>query len=200
MEPNPATVSKAVDPEYTMTYEAGYKGLFADRRVELNLAAFYIKWKDMQVDAVDLDDVTALKKENAAEAHSSGLELEARMRLARGEFITANAGQIVDLSGNLLPKTNEYSVNTGFIYRHSSGIFAAADVSFMGPKYFTHFNEIKQDTYTLLNAKVGYEAQNWSVTLFGRNLLDEKHIMSTFGRAKMAAEPLVGGIQVSFYF
>lgn len=216
VEPNPATVSKAVGPEYTITYEAGYKGLFADRRVELNLAAFYIKWKDMQVDVVDLDNVQQLKKENAAEAHSSGLELEARMRLTRGltaffnagymldyefdEFITAKSGQIIDLKGNLLPKTNEYTVNTGFIYRHSSGIFAAADVSFMGPKYFTHLNEMKQDAYTLLNAKVGYEAQNWSVSVFGRNLLDEKHIISTFGRAKMTAEPLVVGIQASSYF
>ncbi len=216
VEPNPATVTEAVDPEYTTTYEAGYKGLFADRRVELNLAAFYIKWEDMQVDAVDLDNVTALKKENAAEAHSSGVELEARMRLARGltafvnagymfdyefdEFMSAKDGQIMDLSGNLLPKTNEYSINAGFIYRHSSGIFAAADVSFMGPKYFTHLNEMKQDAYTLVNVKVGYEAQNWSVAVFGRNLLDEEHILSTFGRGKMAAEPLVGGIQASFYF
>ena len=116
------------------------------------------------------------------------------------EFITAKSGQIIDLKRNLLPKTNEYTVNTGFIYRYSSGIFAAADVSFIGPKYFTHLNEMKQDAYTLLNAKVGYEAQNWSVSVFGRNLLDEKHIISTFGRAKMTAEPLVVGIQASSYF
>ncbi len=214
--PDPATVNEAVDPEYTMTYEAGYKGFFADRRLELNLTTFYIEWKDMQVDAVDLDNVQQLRKENAAEAHSSGVELEARARLARGltafvnagymfdyefdEFMTAKSGQIVDLSGNLLPKTNEYTVSAGFICHHASGLFAAADASFMGPQYFTHLNEMKQDAYTLLNAKAGYEAENWSVCLFGRNLLDEKHIISTFGRGKMAAEPLVAGIQASFYF
>ncbi len=67
----------------------------------------------MQVDAVDLDNVQLLRKENAAEAHSSGVEIEAKVCLAHDltafvntgymfdyefdEFITAKSGQIVDL-------------------------------------------------------------------------------------------------------
>jgi iron complex outermembrane receptor protein len=200
---------KEVDPEYTMTYEVGYKGLLANKRFELNGAVFYIDWSDMQVSVVDQTTSTAYYQ-NAAEAHSYGFELESRWRATenlhffgtfgwlKGEFDRYdNHTSGRDLAGNRIPNANKYSLSVGTVYRSNSGLFGSMSVAFMGPKYMDELNQYRQTSYTLLNAKIGYERPKWAAYLYGRNLLDEKYLVHRFGDAGRAGEPLVVGFQAS---
>lgn len=212
-----AVVTEPVDPEYTTTYEIGYKGIFADNRFEMNLAAFYIDWEDMQVDSLMGTGPYANMyiKQNAAKAHSSGLELEMRSKLTReltaflaagymfeyefDEFPDSSSG---DLGGRKLPATNEYNLGGGFSWRCRNGLFLASNMRLYGPKFFDEANLREQDSYIIIDAKLGYETEKWAITFYGRNLLDEAYAVSIGASQAVATsgEPLVAGVEFSFYF
>lgn len=209
-------VENGVDPEYTTTYELGYKALYADKRLELNIAAFYIDWTDMQVEIEVSDSSSQVKKyikQNAAEAHSMGAEIEARAKLARGwdaflgigwlyeaeldEFPNSRQG---DLSGKKLPDAKDYKISAGTIYRHINGLFASLDMSINSENYFDEANTAKQGSYNIFNSKIGYEADIFSIYLYGKNLFDEDYYVSYFGPAKMVGNPRTIGVEAKFSF
>lgn len=206
---DPTVVTEPVDPEYTTTYETGYKGVFANKRLEVEMSVFYIDWTDMQVET-PLNASTYVKQ-NAAEAHSSGMELELRSRITQGLTAFFGAGKMLeyefdefsestqgDLSGKKLPATNEYTFSTGFTWHLMNGLSLSSNARLYGPKYFDEANQFEQDSYTIVDAKIGYETQNWSVHLFGRNLLDEEYAVTVgAGRSsEMSGEPLVAGVDL----
>ena len=81
--PNPP-----VNPEYIWSYEAGIKSSFLDNRVQLNAAAFYYDFKDLQVNRIiNVSIVT----ENAAAARVKGAEVELRARPVEGVTLNADA-------------------------------------------------------------------------------------------------------------
>ena len=207
-------VKHAVDPEYTTTYEVGYKGKLLDNRLELSAALFYVDWDNMQVDIESPTGVFSnYQKMNAGRAHSSGFEVEARALLMPGWEVFASAGYMfdykfdefkkddnTDLAGKKLPFTNAYTLGAGSVFRLDSGFFMSVDGSLNGRKYLLEDNSLRQPAYALVNAKIGYEKDNWDVFLYGRNLLDQRYATSAFGRSKRAAEPLMVGVQCGLSF
>jgi iron complex outermembrane receptor protein len=82
LAPSAAVASTAYEPEYAEMYEIGAKTEWFDGRLRLNLAAFDIKYKDMQV-LLPLTPVNAppgaaaqIFTLNAANSSSQGVELE----------------------------------------------------------------------------------------------------------------------------
>jgi iron complex outermembrane recepter protein len=69
----------AFDPEYIWSYEAGLKSDLFDRRLRLNLAAFYYDYKDLQVQDTERNNVLI---RNAASAKIKGIELEGAASLS----------------------------------------------------------------------------------------------------------------------
>jgi iron complex outermembrane receptor protein len=63
----------AFNPEYIWSYEAGVKSDWLDRRLRVNLAAFYYDYKDLQVTSF-LNSLTLVA--NAAKAKVKGLDLD----------------------------------------------------------------------------------------------------------------------------
>lgn len=207
-------VQEAVDPEFTTTYEIGYKGRHYDNRLECNAALFYIQWDDMQVDTYSPSSPFGnYEKRNAAEAHSSGLELDARFRVMHGWDIFASGGYMFEyefddfqfntttnLKGKKLPFTNQYTVSCGTTYRFDSGYYLGMNASRRGEQYLVENNNYKQSAYTLLNAKVGYESEGWDVYLYGNNLLDEDYAVSCFNGALLSGEPISFGTKFTVRF
>jgi outer membrane receptor protein involved in Fe transport len=70
-------IPPSVDSSMLASYELGLKSQFAERRVQLDLAAFRIDWDDIQV-ASQFNGVGGLI--NGGEATSKGLELSAQFR------------------------------------------------------------------------------------------------------------------------
>jgi len=210
---DPQVVTKPVDPEYSLTYELGYKGRFAEDRAEFNAALFYIDWKDLQVETPHPSAVNANIKQNAAQAHSFGIEADGKVRIASGWDAFANANYLFeyefdkfensthgDLSGKKVPTTSKYSFTLGSIYRHATGFFLSSTFSLYGPKYWDENNEFEQKSYSLLNAKVGYEQESWSAYLYGTNLLNEEYSCGYYTGAEMPAEPMVLGVRLEGRF
>lgn len=68
--------SISFDAETLWSYEVGLKGRAFDNRLVFNAAAFYLTWKDLQVDAFDPDNPLVRNTQNAAKASAYGFELE----------------------------------------------------------------------------------------------------------------------------
>lgn len=204
-----------VAPEYSLTYELGYKAELLDRSLRLSAAAFNIVWDDMQVTAITAGGVQS--RQNAAKSHSRGMEAEVQWLplsgltlFAQGGFMDAKFDEYRpmtsgDPSGKYIPNTADSSFGGGFTYQHASGFFAGFDATRFGTKYLDEMNTLKQDPYTLVNAKLGYRAENWHAALVGRNLGDERYVVRAFRfiaglEPAVMAAPLSVGVELGASF
>jgi outer membrane receptor protein involved in Fe transport len=86
----------------------------------------------------------------------------------------------VDLSGRAQAHAPGYTLAFGGSYDHASGIFARVDISARDDFYFDVSHDQKSKSYQLVNMRVGYQADSWSVNLWGRNLFDEEYAVRGF--------------------
>ncbi len=208
-------IEHQVDPEYTTTYEVGYKAALADNQLNLRAALFYVDWRDIQLSVVK-DGLVVLQ--NAGKAHSYGLETEVNWQPLPGLNILATLGLISaefdeynghssgeDLAGNDIPNTPNFKFALGCVYRHSSGLFGQANASWIGKKYLEETNGYEQDAYLMMDAKVGYEAEHWAVYLWGENLTDELYVTRALdfygtGYYGRTGQPLAMGVELEWRF
>jgi iron complex outermembrane receptor protein len=75
---NTAALQPTFDPEKVMAFEIGSKNRFADNRVQINVAAFYNKYTNLQEQRqVPVGTTTLSIIENSGKARAYGAELEA---------------------------------------------------------------------------------------------------------------------------
>jgi len=78
--PRPATAAQVTsfNPEDIDSYEIGVKSEWFDRRLRLNVAAFYVEYTDLQLPSVFVDSNGAVTFPplNAGKAHMDGVEVE----------------------------------------------------------------------------------------------------------------------------
>ncbi len=78
-------------PEFNTTYEIGVKKAFEGGRYNLNIAAFYIDWTDIQIPGVSLDPTNIFAViRNIGNATSKGFEIEASG--SPSEYFSFNIG------------------------------------------------------------------------------------------------------------
>ena len=213
------------DPEYTWNYEIGAKTSWLNNKVIANLSAFYIDIKDKQVSEFDpiliVPEIT-----NAAEAHSMGVELELQARPIQGLGLFAGFGyteakiddwtatemdmmtyQFVtyDYEDKYLPDAPEYTYNLGVQYRHLSGFFGRVDLLGTGSFYHDAKNRVKEDSYELVNLRLGYEREHFDIIFWCKNLFDEEYETVRFewagaGVGGMDGEPRMFGATVTYRF
>ncbi|HVN45553.1 MAG TPA: TonB-dependent receptor [Steroidobacteraceae bacterium] len=183
------------DPEKLDSYELGLKSEWFDKRLRVNVAAFYSNYKDIQL--LVLDNSTGFfNTVNAARDVIKGVELELAARPAGGLGIQASAGwmnnEYKDLSqaalssgiayGYKLPLTPNFngSVGLSYMWRIGAGsLTARADYSYRSEVYFQAQNtaDSRQGGYGLLNARLSYDVNDsWQVSAYGRNLTDKIYI------------------------
>lgn len=188
------------DNETVVTYELGAKTRLFDNRAELNAAAFYTDYRDLQVS--QFDGEAGFFVGNAPKAVTQGVELDGRVQLSEGlsatlsmayldfefkeyegscsrpEFIETGVRQC-DYQGRRNIFTPEWSGSLGLAYTRmiASGysLYAGLDVSYVDEQFVevTLYEPLQQDAYTRVNAQLGLESDRWSILLIGRNLTDE---------------------------
>jgi iron complex outermembrane receptor protein len=220
----------AYDPEYIWSYEVGSKNRFWDGRFQLNLAAFFYKYTDLQVNqfAVGRTFIT-----NAASAEGKGLEAEFVLKPFEGftldgtltlldteftDFTTLDTFRptlgLLNLSGNELPRAPNFMLSLGAQYAFSladgSTLTVRADYSHKDDYYYTPFNTeyARADAIDLLNARISYESADgaWQAAVFGRNLTDEVYTQTitvsgiNAGTIELYAPPFTWGVEVRRFF
>jgi iron complex outermembrane receptor protein len=198
----------AVKPEQIDAYETGVKSEFLDHRVRVNLAGFYDKWSNIQVEefagaisyfvnaasatiyGFDLDTTADLVE---------GLTLRTSISFAHGRYksftdspsyflpgtsIINPAGvAIVDATGNETTHTPAFTglVSLNYSYPTPVGAFDV-DVanSYTTSYYWEADNVLRQPNVDLLNGSVGWSSvdKRWNVRVYGQNLLNRLYFVS----------------------
>lgn len=180
------------DPEFTWNYELSLRSAWLDGRLMVNANAFYIDWKDQQTTANFGNGTYDTHTVNAGKSHLYGFELELSHRVSPSfdwyaslghtrtefdEFVT-DVGSITDLSGLEFPYAPRWTLAGGANVRFGGGFNANINASYRSAVY-TDVSIPQSDSRvgarTLVNARIGYEAEHWSLSLFANNLLDEKY-------------------------
>ncbi len=208
----------AYDSEFTWNYEVGVKSEFADNRVRLNLALFYINWEDLQVEQTLYPNYVV---DNAGEATSKGVELEVTFYPVTGFEIYGSLGYVdatfdeyvndgVDYAGKTIPNTPHHTYNLGATYRFLEHWMVNAEVNGTGSIYFEEDNKKSQNSYEIVNLKAGYEADTFDIYLWAKNLFDEAYTTRAFEMANVmtyasewwarTGDPLTFGITFRYRF
>lgn len=202
------------DAEYTWNYETGIKSEWLERRLQVNLTAFYIQWEDQQVEVPVYPDFTVI---NAATSTSKGLEAEVRAIPLDGLELLSNFGYTfstfdefeyggADYSGKRNPNVPGYTFLFGGTYRFRNGLFLNADYNRVGEHYLDLENTRTQGDYQTVDAKVGYAKDDYEVYLWGKNLTNTAYVTRAFymsgagqwyGRA---GDPFTFGVNANITF
>jgi len=209
----PTGYSKQYAKEVLWNYEIGAKNSFLDNKLILNSSLFFMDISDMQVKVNTNANNHQNYIANAAKATAKGFELEVNGKLTDDIEIFGSYGYTDityddfkdakgDYSGNTKNFAPKYNYNIGIQYRDENGYFARADINGYGKTYFNKENTSSRDAYSLVNMKVGYEADNYDIYLYGKNIFDKDYSsvnQFNFNETTYSA-PREIGIQLAYRF
>jgi len=192
----PAQLSqyKEFDTETLVNYEFGVQSTLLENTLSSRLAVFYMDRKDQQVNASqqnpDKPQQFTIYTANATSSSSYGLELELKYQVSDNLSIDSTIGYLkatyddyayqdkyganIDISGRELAHAPNYTFSLGATYRNDGGLMANINWTGKDEFYFSDSHSEKAASSNLLNAKIAYEFSDWSVSLWARNLTDEK--------------------------
>ena len=190
-EPSPYDEASVTtyDPEYSWNYELGGHLQFAEGRVAMDFAAFWIECRDQQLTVFPDGLTTGRMMSNAGHSRSRGAELSLSWQVAKGLMIMGNYGYtnakfeefsdgVNDYAGNYLPYAPQHTASLGASYRWNinrkllDALTLNCSWQGMGKIYWNEANTLSQDFYSQLNASVELQKGPVSLTLWGRNLTD----------------------------
>lgn len=184
-------VAPTVGSDSLVNYEVGFKSNLAGPRLSIELAAFYMDWKDIQL-SVDFNGVSGLS--NAGSASSQGIEGSLLWRPIPGLRLGAN-GAFVDAKltstpppsvggqdGDRLPNIPRWSGSLTADYSFDVSARSSARLG-VGLRHTgrrislveSNPNSVPAKAYTALdlNAEVTFD-RNWAFRLYGRNVTDSE--------------------------
>jgi len=196
-----------VDPEYLTSYEIGLKSTLFDRRLRLNLSAFWYDYTDLQVLSVNVQAgsaVPTLGLDNAADATIKGIELEAtavptdwldlglNMGILDAKYknytsaaIDPVSGLPRDFSGNRMPGAPKFTLSANAQVTVPVGQFETrwrVEYNYTGKKYYNNAQEdliSSGEGYGLLNlrATLADPDNGWEFAVWGKNVTGKSYIV-----------------------
>ncbi|MBS0376316.1 MAG: TonB-dependent receptor [Proteobacteria bacterium] len=187
-------------PESDLSVEAGWKAELGARRLRIQADLFAVARRDAQLKtSVQLDpsnpNTFVFYTGNAERGFNDGAELaldwRATPRLSLGgslglletrfrDFVRIGDSGGANVSRELA-NAPHWQAALYAAFRDPRGPFARLEATGMGGYYFDlPPNDTRSHPYGLLHARLGWEAPGWSVTLWGRNLLDKDYPVRGF--------------------
>jgi iron complex outermembrane receptor protein len=242
---NPLKPNSLLPRDYssdTLTnYEVGAKTEWLDRRLRVNISAYYMDWQDFAVQIEDpQEEVFQLAFVNLPSAEITGIEADMAMTItpqlqleatlsyndaktaeASSLSVTDDAGDtftFVVAKGARLPLTPEWNGSIGLEYHSNAQVlnaqpFVRFDYSYVGSSFnslegiesVVRFTPVElQDSYQILDLRVGLETEDWSGSLYVDNLTDERADLFRNNRwgvqRQSVNRPRTIGIQLRYNF
>ena len=197
------------DEETAISYEVGLKGLWANRRIQTNIAAFFTDYEDLQVTRFFMPPDSSFGQfltENAGKAEIKGLEFELVALLTDswelgGNFAWLDAEYTEffgtpdvsgggDFSGNVMRQAPEFSWYAYTRYtislQDSGKISAKVDYAYQDDMFFDPNNNpiTIGPSYGLWNARLGWTSanNNWEVAGWIKNIGDKDYLHHAFSQ------------------
>jgi iron complex outermembrane receptor protein len=205
--------------EEQWTYEVGVKSTWLDRRVTANLSVFYIDWTNQSLfsratlpNSSGTTNTTTILI-NAGKSKITGLELETNFAATDNLLLFANygynngefkegkdadyallTGGDGDLTGNTIPTSPQHSLIFGFdataqVSADFEGFFRG-DFLYDSEYYISSANFGTIGDRKNVNLRTGVRSDNWTLTFYVRNLLDDDTPLSVFNFVNFAADKI----------
>lgn len=196
-------VTLTFEEERSWNFELGVRSSWLNNRLAANVTVFHNPISDFQVVTFDGFSGLPLEIENA-DARTTGFELEVRATPLEGldliagfgladarftDFPDSDGGESVD--GNRIPFAPEFTYNLAAQYRSPIGLLGRLELQGLGTTFFDENNTLSQGSFALVNARLGYEFENYGIYLFANNIFDVEYL--TF------ISPPIGGNSLALF-
>jgi iron complex outermembrane receptor protein len=191
----------AVKPEKMRAYEVGFKSEYLDHRVQLNGAAYYYDYTDLQV-TITQNAVTL--QTNAASAKVKGAELELTVAPVKNMTVGASAAYtdayyakyenaqvylplptggytpaVEDVTGRALilaPKSAASVFAEYEIHNNVGSFIPAVNFGYKSRFFWDYQNAYPEPSHSVVNASLTFRppSKGWSLQLWGKNLSNEE--------------------------
>ena len=183
------------DAEFLWNYEFGLKGLAMNDRLDYSTNVFWMQRSDQQVQSsrqLTPGDPSSFIffTDNAGEGSNYGLEAELKYLVSDKLDIYTNIGllqtEIKKLASDPMREGRDqahapnYTFAIGGRYQFTDNWFARADVSGKDEFYFSDSHDQISEAYSLTNIRLGYDADNWSVSAWARNVFNKQYAVRGF--------------------
>ncbi len=182
------------DSDSLWSYEVGTKGRYFDNRLSVNAAMYAINWSNIQ-QSINLPFCGFTFTANAGDARSLGTELEVRALVTDSLTLGFNGGtshayitrssepafQVGEAILNVPEFTANFSADYDTDLTDTLQGFARADYAYTGQSH-AYYNSSTvtnhfSPSYGVLNLAVGVVQKKMSISLYAKNLLDNKKII-----------------------
>lgn len=190
----PPTVPTRFAPDELINYEAGIKTQTSDHRFSLDVAAFHIDWKDIQL-------LTVIGgfgvNGNGGKASSDGVEWNAQFIPAHGvtlgwdgaytdAHLTADANPLVGAKkGDPLPYAPKWTMALNGDYQFEAfghGAFLGGSWRYVGERGSDFSSSAPRQrtlpSYSVVDIRAGVDIERWTLEAYAKNLGDSRGFTS----------------------
>ena len=183
---------KTFEPEHSWNYEVGAKNSWFGNRLISRTSIFYIDWSNQQIyQPVPSGQGSMLT--NAGKSISKGIEIELiaqlngnfRSQLSYGYtdayFVKYEKTELVNYNGNKIPYIPNHTFNIGGTYsihfKKATAKRLDIDINYqgIGKHFWNEENNAYQDYYGLLYSRVNLAFSKFSVSIWGKNILNNQY-------------------------
>jgi iron complex outermembrane recepter protein len=213
-----AGIGPVTEPDTMWNYEFGVKSQLAGGRFGVNAAVYKEDWQDVQL-TIGLEcGFSGIV--NGGDVDGEGVEVELvaqpsdawQFNLAASynkmEFASVKEGTGF-VEGQRLPDAPEKNGSAGVQYNFDLGTewagFARADYTYVGD-VLSYFGDevVKQESFDIVNLRLGFSRDALALELFGRNVTDERGVLVTsdpaFGGFQNITRPREYGLEMRYAF
>jgi outer membrane receptor protein involved in Fe transport len=179
---------RTYDDEILFNYELGLRSRWLDGKFTSQATVFYLDRSDAQLrDSAGSGGFFEYFTSNLGDAEHFGLETEATWYAHKNLRLTASLGLLeteLEATGDDLANSPSYNYSLRADLELGNGFFA--NIEAVGSdEYYDSNNPANRDqrirnAFSVINAAVGYRYEQWTVTLWSRNLFDEEYEKRVF--------------------
>ena len=173
--------------------EFGWKMSLLNQALRFNGSIYRVEWEAMQIGVLDFDISNLTFIDNVSDAEINGVEIDAAWlptdNLSLFANLSFNDTELTDVPANIVGLESEGSPlalapELQYVLRgrydwalsENSGAFAQLVYQYTDDQISSIVSgaSFNMDSYSTWDASLGYSRDNWTITLFGQNLSDER--------------------------
>ncbi|MGI9288514.1 MAG: TonB-dependent receptor domain-containing protein, partial [Pseudomonadales bacterium] len=188
----PPFVPDFYESDELTNWEFGWKTSLLGGSLRFNGAAYFLQWDAMQIGTLDFAFSNLAFINNGPDAEITGVEIDT-IWAATDNFtffinISYNDSELTEVPPNIVNLLEEgsslalapelqYVLRSRYEWELSDGAGAFAQLAYRYTddtiSAIVVVDSFEQDSYSIVDATLGYTRDDWTITLFGDNLTDE---------------------------